>query len=349
MADYDKNVTLKARSSIEVNPKTGDIEFKYYKFSNSDTYDAIRRVHRAAAKYVSNVGNNDFNQHDFEKVLKEESAAFSSFLSPSLTASSAGALAGAPSANGSNGIYDPSNSTAENIGAAALEVGKSVIPKTVTDIVGLGNAIIGSGKDKYGAPDNPKDRALRLIGIPAYTMSLDKSIQFKVANDVKLIHSVNFNMKRTLSDYQTKGPGFWKDPESTKKILEDVQSSIEKSFKAQANIAETLHTAKQISYREKGSSEPIQITDRKLFEMLTEDNLRKIDKTIEYSLFKPLIAKGKAGVFVPPAELTPDEMRGLVKNGIPEATLRAVNQKLGYYKASSLPLLDVQPRKRTKE
>jgi hypothetical protein len=348
LPDYSKNATVVALSSIEVNKATGDMEFRLANLSNNDTYDFARRAHRAAAKYVSSIGDKGFNERDFNTFMDEELANISAFTSPALGVSTLGKLFGA-STTGSKSIYDPANSASENVMAAVKTIFSDFTPKTISTLYAPIEAATGSGRDKYGAPSRATDKAYNAVGLPVHTISIDKSIQFKVAKNVKEIGQANGSLKRVLSDYQTKGESFWADKQgSIDKLIDDVDNTVKKSFEKQVELAHTLNDAKHIEYfttDSKGKREKTRIGNVKLFEILSEENLRKVDKSVPYSIVEPAISGRSVGMFVPPPLLTGPEIANLHKKGFTKEATDAINNRLGYYAKESTKLLSIKDRK----
>ena len=355
---YDRNSTRSYQTPLRINPKNGQIETVFINVSRNNPNDAPAKFVKALYQYADSGRLTSISQ--INEVVKKLVQVFDPLITESLALEPILNII----RNNKQGrrIWKEGADPDEIMLAIGKELTDKNIPKTIIDIIrtqeasdshdaqekenkGYPNLTADERKNfsaanRKGFPNRLEDRIKRFYGITQQTFNFNKALQVNVSNKMRLINSLDAQLRGELSDYQSGIKADMSIPENVKELADKVDNYILKNYRAQKQLAESLHEAKKLEYFDRKKNK-IKIDDQRLRSILSSEGSYNEPELIRSAL---VYRNGNRGEFRPSLFSSTTGKRAMKTLGIPKAVVQFIQNRLAQYARRATPLISREPK-----
>ena len=341
---YDRNSVRSFNKPFMLNHKTGNIETNFFNVSRNIPYDAMLKFSKAIFQYANSGKLTDANQ--IEDTVQKIGQVFDPLITQSLAIEPILNLLSKTKRG--RAIY-PEDATVMDIfkvdimnyqKAVDSRKGKTKDAKGFPDLTSGEKDYFGVAT-KSGYPARVADRIKRFYGLTQQTFDFNQSLQSTVNKEAFAIRNIDGEMKNFLRTFQDRTQDLLKQ-ETVDKIINEVDTFVEKSFNAQKKLAGVLDTAKDLTYfnnrikDDKGNMIRQTIDDSKLKAILSKKGFLEGKEIVDTAL---VYLNQQRGRFVPPL-LGQDKIQKFEgMNKIPRELLLMIENRLIQYGRQTVPLI----------
>ena len=355
---YDRNSTRSYQTPLRINPKNGQIETVFINVSRNNPNDAPAKFVKALYQYADSGRLTSISQ--INEVVKKLVQVFDPLITESLALEPILNII----RNNKQGrrIWKEGADPDEIMLAIGKELTDKNIPKTIIDIIrtqeasdshdaqekenkGYPNLTADERKNfsaanRKGFPNRLEDRIKRFYGITQQTFNFNKALQVNVSNKMRLINSLDAQLRGELSDYQSGIKADMSIPENVKELADKVDNYILKNYRAQKQLAESLHEAKKLEYFDRKKNK-VKIDDQRLRSILSSEGSYNEPELIRSAL---VYRNGNRGEFRPSLFSSTTGKRAMKTLGIPKAVVQVIQNRLAQYARRATPLISREPK-----
>jgi len=355
---YDRNSTRSYQTPLRINPKNGQIETVFINVSRNNPNDAPAKFVKALYQYADSGRLTSISQ--INEVVKKLVQVFDPLITESLALEPILNII----RNNKQGrrIWKEGADPDEIMLAIGKELTDKNIPKTIIDIIrtqeasdshdaqekenkGYPNLTADERKNfsaanRKGFPNRLEDRIKRFYGITQQTFNFNKALQVNVSNKMRLINSLDAQLRGELSDYQSGIKADMSIPENVKELADKVDNYILKNYRAQKQLAESLHEAKKLEYFDRKKNK-VKIDDQRLRSILSSEGSYNEPELIRSAL---VYRNGNRGEFRPSLFSSTTGKRAMKTLGIPKAVVQFIQNRLAQYARRATPLISREPK-----
>ena len=356
---YDRNSTRSYQTPLRINPKNGQIETVFINVSRNNPSDAPAKFVKALYQYADSGRLTSISQ--VNEVVKKLTQVFDPLITESLALEPILNII----RNNKQGrrLWKEGATADEILLAMGKELADKNIPKTIIDIFRTQEASEShdalekknkgyphltaeerknfSAANRKGFPNRVADKIKRFYGITQQTFNFNKALQVNVSNKMRLINSLDAQLRGELSDYQSGIKADMSNPENVKEITDKIDNYILKNYRAQKQLAESLHEAKKLEYFDRKKNK-VKIDDQRLRSILSSKGSYNEPELIRSAL---VYRNGNRGEFRPSLFSSTTGKRAIKTLGIPKDVVHVIQNRLAQYARRATPLIP----KETKE
>lgn len=357
---YDRNSTRSYQTPLRINPKNGDIETVFLNVSRNNPADAPAKFIKALYQYADS--GKLTNVREINETVKKIAQVFDPLITESLALEPILNVM----RNNKQGrkLYKDGATPDEIMLALGKELLDKNIPKTVIDIIRTQESQDShdelekkknwkytnlteeerknfSAANRKGFPNRVEDRIKRFYGLTQQTFSFNKALQVNVAEKMRLINSLDSQLRSELKEYQSGIKADMSVPKNVKEIVDKVDNYILKNYRAQKQLAESLHEAKKLTYFDRKKNK-IRINDQKLRSILSSEGTYNEPELIRSAL---VYRKGNRGEFRPSLFSSRTGKTAIKTLRIPKDVVQVIQNRLAEYARRATPLIPREDEK----
>ena len=158
---------------------------------------------------------------------------------------------------------------------------------------------------------------------------------------MRLINSLDSQLRSELKEYQSGIKADMSVPENVKEIVDKVDNYILKNYRAQKQLAESLHEAKKLTYFDRKKNK-VRINDQKLRSILSSEGTYNEPELIRSAL---VYRKGNRGEFRPSLFSSRIGKTAIKTLRIPKDVVQVIQNRLAEYARRATPLIPREDEK----